>query len=267
MLNIAKVAAKMKEHDDATVVEMISFRHEFSYDLARVLQLPWAANMYRFNKFDVVNVNPYLAAGPNEGVHFPASMEEKYATERFDRLLRRNAVKRILQPSLLPSVEWEQSQARRVTAWQSQENPFWRNMWKEMLDGIPRTVLAEHIQCLAPFEKNPDGVWVRTKITREKMAVDVVTVLSWVLKTKLVEHINVEKLENLAEEHEANMKAQNPDTFRTRKDTRNMVDAMKVCIHRGNDEKRWAHEAKEAAAAAEAARVAKKAAKAAKKRK
>lgn len=292
MLNIAKVAAKKKEDDDTALVETISFRNDFSYLLSHVLKLPWTIHMHEFNRgfqpsrqtlmkesvqlpwasfmhlfkaFQIVKVNPYPAVGPNQGGHFRALMEKKDPTKRFDRLLERNAVKRILQPSCLARLD--DSEASHCAAWQSQMNPYWRNTWKNRLDRISPTVLEGHIQCLAAFEKDPEGVWVRTERTPEAMASDVRTVLRWVLNAKLAEHNNVEKLEKMDEKIEADLKAQNPDTFRTRQDTRNMVDAMKVCIHRGNDEKRWAHEAKEAAAAAEAARVAKKAAKAAKKRK
>lgn len=132
MSNVAKVeqwtlelpthVAKM--HEDA-LVKAINFRFDFSRVLSDVLKLrwakhihqfkegfqpsretlmkenvklPWAKCMYTFNAFHVVQVNPFTAVGPNKGGHFRVSMEKKYGTERFDRLLERNAVKRILQP-------------------------------------------------------------------------------------------------------------------------------------------------------------------------
>jgi hypothetical protein len=130
---------------------------------------------------------------------------------------------------------------------------------------IGRPELETQIKCLAAFEEDPQGVWVRTEMTQEAIVVDVLKVLRWVAEKKRMEHENIEKYQKLANKIEDNLKAQNPDTFQTPKDKRDMIDAMKACIHRDANEKRWANEATEAAAAAEAAAVAKKAAKAAKK--
>ena len=294
--NVSKVIAKMKA--DALVHD-INFRFGFSRLVSGVLELRWAEHIYRFEGFQpsrqalvkeneklretlvkenaklpwakvlyqhdafrVVPVNPFPAVGPKKGGHFRALMEKKCRSLRFDRLLERNAVKRILQPAYFD--RFDDSEASKKTAWESQTNKYWENTRLNLLRAISRPVLETHIKCLAPFEEDAAGVWVRTEMTRAAIVKDMVTVMRWVEENKLAEHEKVQDYQKLANEMEADLKAKNPDTYQTPVDKRNMVDAMKACIHRDSNEKRWATEATEDVAATEAARVAKKEAKAAK---